>query len=55
MYVSEVLAKEPLGLKPVEEDCWELYYSLQRLGLWNPRTNTITQLDGWHGAPLNKR
>lgn len=55
IYVSEVLAKEPLGLKPIDEDCWELYYSFQRLGIWNPRTHTITQPNGWHGAHLNKR
>jgi len=55
IYVSEVLAKEPLGLKPVDEDRWELYYSFQRLGIWDPRTNTITQPEGWHGAPWKKR
>lgn len=55
LYVSEVLAKEPLGLKPLDDECWELYYSFQRLGVWNQRTHTITQSEGWHGANLSKR
>jgi putative transposase len=55
IYVSEVLAKEPLGLKPLDDERWELYYSFQRLGIWNPRTNTITQPVGWHGDNSNNR
>ena len=55
IYVSEVLAKEPLGLKPLVDERWERYYSFQRLGIWNPRTNTITQPVGWHGDHLNNR
>jgi hypothetical protein len=53
VYVSEVLAKEPLGLKPLGEDMWELHYSFQVLGVLHLRTNTITPAQGWHGANLN--
>lgn len=52
VYVSEVLAKEPLGLKPLGEDMWELHYSFQVLGVLNLRTNTIAPAQGWHGANL---
>lgn len=54
IYVSEVLAKEPLGLTPIEEETWELRYGFQVLGIFNQRTNTITPAQGWHGANLNK-
>jgi hypothetical protein len=52
VYVSEVLAKEPLGLTPLDEDTWELRYSFQVLGVLNLRTNMITPAQGWHGANL---
>ena len=52
VYVSEVLAKEPIGLKPLGEDLWELQYSFQVLGVLHLRTNTITPAQGWHGATL---
>jgi transposase InsO family protein len=49
IYVSEVLAKEPLGLKPIDEDKWELRYSFHVLGVLDQRTNKITPAKGWHG------
>jgi hypothetical protein len=52
VYVSEVLAKEPIGLKPLGEDMWELQYSFQVLGVLHLRTKTITPAQGWHGATL---
>jgi transposase-like protein len=33
LYVSEVLAKEPLGLMPIDEEKWELRYSFHLLGI----------------------
>ena len=54
IYVSEVLAKEPLGLKPIDNDTWELRYSFHVLGVLDQRTNTITPAQGWHGANLKK-
>ena len=50
LYVSEVLAKEPVGLKPIDEDNWELRYSFHVLGVLNERTKKITPAKGWHGA-----
>lgn len=55
MYVSEVLAKEPLGLTPLAEDIWELRYSFHVLGVLNERTKKILPAQGWHGTKLNKR
>ncbi len=49
VYVSEVLAKEPVGLKALGEDTWEVHYSFHLLGVLNLRTNTITPAQGWHG------
>lgn len=50
LYISEVLAQEPLGLKPIDDDHWELRYSFHVLGVLDQRTNTITMAKGWHGA-----
>ena len=54
MYVSEVLAKEPLGLTLIDNETWELRYSFHVLGVLDQRTNTITPAQGWHGANLKK-
>lgn len=50
IYVSEVLAKEPLGLRPVGDDKWELRYSFHVLGLLDEQTNRIIPAKGWHGS-----
>jgi len=50
IYVSEVLAKEPLGLKPIDSDKWELCYSFHLLGTFDERTKKIIPAKGWHGA-----
>jgi transposase InsO family protein len=50
LYLSEVLAKEPVGLTPIAEDKWELRYSFHRLGILDERTKTISSVTGWHGA-----
>jgi transposase InsO family protein len=54
IYVSEVLAKEPLGLTPIDNDTWQLRYSFHVLGVLDERTNKITPAKGWHGAKLKK-
>jgi transposase InsO family protein len=41
IYVSEVLAKEPIGLKPIDNDKWELRYSFHLLGVLDERNKTI--------------
>ena len=50
LYLSEVLAKEPVGLKPIDEDRWELRYSFHLLGILDERTKNISPATGWHGA-----
>lgn len=50
IYVSEVLAKEPVGLKPVSEDKWAVFYSFHLLGTFDERTKRIIPAKGWHGA-----
>lgn len=55
IYVSEVLAHEPLGLTPLDNDTWELRYSFHRLGVLNDRIHKILPAQGWHGAKGQKR
>lgn len=50
IYVSEVLAKEPVGLKPIDTYKWELRYSFHLLGTLDERTKKIIPAKGWHGA-----
>ena len=50
LYVSEVLAKEPIGLKRIDEDLWEVRYSFHLLGVLDQRTKKIKPAQGWHGA-----
>ena len=49
LYVSEVLAQEPVGLKPIDEEKWEVHYSFHLLGVLDERTKKITPAKGWHG------
>jgi hypothetical protein len=49
LYVTEVLKQEPVGLKQVDEDRWEIYYSFHLLGYLDDRTCTIQPPDRWHG------
>ncbi len=48
LYVSTVLAKEPVGLKPIDEGKSELRYSFHLLGILDERNKTITPVRGWH-------
>src|SRR5262249_6053959 len=50
LYLSEVLAKEPVGLKPIDEHKWELRYSFHLLGIFDERTKNISPATAWHGA-----
>lgn len=49
MYVSEVLAKEPVGLTQVDNDLWELRYSFHLLGHLDEKAGKIVPAKGWHG------
>ncbi len=50
LYVSTVLAKEPVGLKPIAEGKSELRYSFHLLGILDERNKTITPVPGWHAV-----
>lgn len=50
IYVSEVLAHEPLGLTQVDDQQWEIRYSFHRLGLLDQRLQRILPATAWHGA-----
>jgi len=50
IYVSGVLAHEPLGLTQVDEQQWEIRYSFHLLGVLDQRTKKITPAKHWHGA-----
>ncbi|HKO43067.1 MAG TPA: integrase core domain-containing protein [Pyrinomonadaceae bacterium] len=54
IYVSEVLAKEPVGLIPIDNDKWELRYSFQLLGILDERTKSIIPAKGWHRTKPSK-
>jgi transposase InsO family protein len=54
IYVSEVLAKEPVGLKPIDNDKWELRYSFQLLGVLDERNKNIIPAKGWHRTKTSK-
>ena len=48
IYLSQVLAQEPIGLVACDNDCWEIRYSFHLLGFLNERTHTITHARQWH-------
>ncbi len=50
IYVSAVLANEPLGLTQVDDQQWEIRYSFHRLGILDQRLKRILPAKGWHGA-----
>ena len=41
LYLSQVLAKQPIGLKQIAEDQWAIYYSFYLLGYWNERKQKL--------------
>jgi len=49
IYVSELLAKEPLGLSQIDEFKWEIRYSFHLLGVLDERNHKINSPDLWHG------
>ena len=48
IYVSQVLAREPLGLKQIEEEKWEVRYSFHLLGTLDQRRKKILPAKTWH-------
>lgn len=49
IYVSDILAKEPVGMNQIDECLWELRYSFHLLGVLNERTQKINPPSQWHG------
>ena len=48
IYLSAVLAKEPIALVACDNDCFEIRYSFHLLGFLNDRTLTISHATTWH-------
>lgn len=48
IYVSQVLAQEPLGLKQIAENQWEVRYSFHLLGTLDQRAKKILPANNWH-------
>lgn len=54
IYVSQVLAQEPVGLKQIGQEQWEVRYSFHLLGIFDERTHKIVPANSWHGANFKK-
>lgn len=48
LYISQVLTKEPVGLKQISDAQWEIYYSFYLLGAYDERTGNIQPCQLWH-------
>ena len=48
IYLSQVLAQEPVALIACDNDCFETRYSFHLLGVLDERTSTITPAKHWH-------
>ena len=48
IYLSTVLAKEPIGLFPCDNDRWEIRYSFHPLGVLDESTQRIIPAEQWH-------
>jgi len=51
IYIAQVLAQEPIGLRKVADDRWEIRYSFHLLGYLDERTHTVLKARRWHGEP----
>lgn len=50
MYLSKVLAGEPVGLEACGDGLWTLYYRFHPLGQLDERTNKIVPAHRWHNT-----
>ena len=41
VYITKVLAGEHIALKPLDHDCWELYFAALPLGIFDARTGKV--------------
>ena len=44
IYISESLRGEPVGLLPIDNECWEMYFAQQKLGILDERLGRIIRL-----------
>lgn len=50
VYLSHVLAQEPIGLKQIDEHQWQLYFGFYLLGTWDDTHHSIKPTTHWHQA-----
>ncbi len=55
LYVSELLAKEPIGLKQIDEHIWELRYRFHLLGMLNEKTMKVEPVTEWRSSTFDKK
>lgn len=48
IYVSQVLAKERLGLRQINPEQWEVRYSFHLLGVLDQRAKKLLPVQTWH-------
>lgn len=48
IYLTQVLSKDRVGLRQVDEDRWEILYSFVLLGHYNQRTGAVESMKQWH-------
>lgn len=53
IYLSQVLAKEPISLVACDNDCFEIRYSFHLLGYLCDRTLTVHRAKEWHQGESN--
>jgi len=49
IYVSDILAKEPIGMHQIDEFLWEVRYGFHLLGVLDERNLKINPPGQWHG------
>jgi transposase InsO family protein len=54
IYVAQILAQEPVGLKQIGQDQWEIRYGFHLLGVLNEQTQNIMPAKNWLGANFKK-
>jgi transposase InsO family protein len=53
LYLSEILAQDPVGLSEIDEGLWEVRYRFHLLGVLDARNRTINPPRQWHGKGEN--
>jgi hypothetical protein len=52
VFVSEVLVHEPVGLKQIGREQWEVRYSFHLLGILDQQAKKIMPAQTWHRTDL---